>query len=765
MFSKFNEEAQKVLINAQKEMKSLKHSYIGSEHLLLSLLKNSNSVKEKLEENNLNYKLFKNKLIEIVGMGDDNNNWFIYTPLLKKILETAMYISKESNNNEVTAEILIFSLLEEDEGIAIKILNSLDIDISSIQEYFSSLILNKKNYNKKRLLIEEFGINLCDKAKLNCIDPVIGREEEIQRTIEILCRRCKNNPLLIGDAGVGKTAIVEELARLIVLGKVPPLLRNKRIYSVSIASLVAGTKYRGEFEERITTLLNELEEDDSIILFIDEIHTLMGAGGAEGAIDAANIFKPALARGKLKLIGATTTLEYKQTILKDKAIERRFQTVFVEEPSSEKTFEILKKLKSIYEDFHNVKVDDICLKSIIDLTNKYVYDRKQPDKAIDILDEVCSKVALSNCKTLNKLDEYNFELANIVDKKNKCIIDHNFDEASKLRIKEKEIYSYINKYKIKNINRMEKKEVNLNDIADVIYSKTKIPIYEINSNNNLYVNKIKRILKNKIKGQDEAIDKLIKFTKRKMLGFKNNNKPYSLLFVGPTGVGKTLLAEEYSNCLFGKDNIIRLDMSEYKDPSSVSKLIGSNPGYVGYDDFSNKLEEIKNKPNSVILLDEIEKADISVINLFLQILDNGKISDSKGNIIRFDNNIIIMTSNIGYNSIEIGFNPDNNIKSKLMDFLSMEFINRIDTIIEFNSFDKNSIKQIIDSKIDSIIKMFSSKNIDLNISKNVISDIVDLVEFNIFGARKIDKVIEDKINNYVIEELLLGKNIIKIDTI
>lgn len=765
MFSKFNEEAQKVLINAQKEMKSLKHSYIGSEHLLLSLLKNSNSVKEKLEENNLNYKLFKNKLIEIVGMGDDNNNWFIYTPLLKKILETAMYISKESNNNEVTAEILIFSLLEEDEGIAIKILNSLDIDISSIQEYFSSSILNKKNYNKKRLLIEEFGINLCDKAKLNCIDPVIGREEEIQRTIEILCRRCKNNPLLIGDAGVGKTAIVEELARLIVLGKVPPLLRNKRIYSVSIASLVAGTKYRGEFEERITTLLNELEEEDSIILFIDEIHTLMGAGGAEGAIDAANIFKPALARGKLKLIGATTTLEYKQTILKDKAIERRFQTVFVEEPSSEKTFEILKKLKSIYEDFHNVKVDDICLKSIIDLTNKYVYDRKQPDKAIDILDEVCSKVALSNCKTLNKLDEYNFELANIVDKKNKCIIDHNFDEASKLRIKEKEIYSYINKYKIKNINRMEKKEVNLNDIADVIYSKTKIPIYEINSNNNLYVNKIKRILKNKIKGQDEAIDKLIKFTKRKMLGFKNNNKPYSLLFVGPTGVGKTLLAEEYSNCLFGKDNIIRLDMSEYKDPSSLSKLIGSNPGYVGYDDFSNKLEEIKNKPNSVILLDEIEKADISVINLFLQILDNGKISDSKGNIIRFDNNIIIMTSNIGYNSIEIGFNPDNNIKSKLMDFLSMEFINRIDTIIEFNSFDKNSIKQIIDSKIDSIIKMFSSKNIDLNISKNVISDIIDLVEFNIFGARKIDKVIEDKINNYVIEELLLGKNIIKIDTI
>ena len=589
MFSKFSEEAQKVLLNAKKEMQELKHPYVGSEHLFLSLLKCDSELSKKLNDFGITYNKFKDKLIELIGYGTEKNDWFLYTPLLKRVMETALLISKESSNGEVTTDHLLFAILEEGGGVAVRILNEMDIDVSDIQDYFSTKLSSKKKNNKKKLLVEEFGVDLTKKAMLNELDPVVGRDKEIKRIMEILCRRGKNNPLLIGDAGVGKTALVEELARLIVEDKVPIQLKNKRIISVSIATLVSGTKYRGEFEERVTKMLKELENSDDILLFIDEIHTLMGAGGAEGAIDAANIFKPALARGKIRLIGATTTDEYKQTIEKDRAMDRRFQTVFVYEPDTEAVYQILEKLKPIYEAYHGVKIGDDELKLIIKLSNKYIYDRKQPDKAIDILDEVCSKASISKYKSFSKLNIYKEELNQIVAAKNQFIIKQDFENAMCLKTQEKSVLSKINKLELKKTNK-QVNTINVSDIAEVVSQKTNIPIYEINSSNSKYIKNLETCLKKKIIGQDEAITSLVSATKRIKLGYSDSNKPYSYLFVGPTGVGKTRLAAEYSNYLFGEDKLIRFDMSEYRDSSSITKIIGSAPGYVGYDDVNNKLE-------------------------------------------------------------------------------------------------------------------------------------------------------------------------------
>ncbi|MDD6224474.1 MAG: ATP-dependent Clp protease ATP-binding subunit [bacterium] len=767
MFSRFSEEAQKVLMNAKKEMQNLKHPYIGSEHLMLSLMKNSKDIGKKLSEFGITYSLFRDKLIEIVGIGNEENHWFLYTPLLKRVLETAILISKESSNGEVTSEQLLFAVLEEGEGIAIRILSKLDIDLEELQAFFSSKIVSKKrNGSRKKMIVEEYGLDLTEKALFDQIDPVVGREEELKRVMEILSRRGKNNPLLIGDAGVGKTAIVEELARLIVHNRVPQQLRNKRIISVSIASLVAGTKYRGEFEERITKMLKEIEGDDSLILFIDEIHTLIGAGGAEGAIDAANIFKPALARGKIRLIGATTTEEYKQSIEKDKAIDRRFQTIFVEEPSLEKVYDILAKLRPLYEEYHNVKVSDDILRKIIEFTDRYVYNRKQPDKAIDILDEVCAKVSLTADKNTKTLDLYQEKLTEIVDKKNQFIMKQKFEEASRLRLEEKVIHSEINLIELKRLKHKNYKIVKIEDVAQVISLKTKIPVYEIDSCKASYISALSKKLRGCIRGQDEAILELVNFTKRIKLGFRDSIKPASFLFVGPTGVGKTLLAKEYSNYLFGKDNFIRLDMSEYRDSSAIHKIIGSNPGYVGYDDCKNKLEEIKNKPHPVILLDEIEKAHPAVLNLFLQILDEGKIADSRGNVIHLEHNIIIMTSNLGFSNSELGFsNCSVNVKTKLKEFLSLELLNRIDNVIEFNRMDFNSICKIVKDKLKVVKQKFKERGITLHFSDQVLKDIVQLCEFSEFGARRVDKIMEEKIDNYVIDHILIGKNDISLQNV
>ncbi len=769
MFSKFSEEARRVLAGAKKEMSNLKHPYVGSEHLILSILNNKNSsITKKLLEYNLTYNKFKEEIINIIGVGSEANSWFLYTPLLKRVIEEAIIDSKENNDNEVTTEHLFLAMLEEGEGVAIRIMISMGINIDELYNDFSAKTTIRKSKTKKKLLIDEFGYDMNKKVLANEVDPVIGRDEEVERMVEILCRRTKNNPLLIGEAGVGKSALVEELSRRIVVGNVPLKLKNKRIISIAMSSLVSGTKYRGEFEDRITKILKEVETDDSVIMFIDEIHTLVGAGGAEGAIDASNILKPSLARGKIKVIGATTVSEYKKFIEDDRALARRFQTVMIEEPTKDKVYDILYNLRPIYESFHGVKIEDDMLKMIVDLSDKYIYDRKQPDKAIDILDEVSSKVSISKDNKLAKLDYYKTILKDIIQNKNDAIIISDFSKAAILKEEEKKLEDKINKLEYKQMVKKDIKMVTKEMIAEVIKLKTKIPVYELISDSNDNLKKLESSLKQSIIGQDMAIKTLCIITKRIRLGFKDNNRPVSLLLVGPTGVGKTYMVKEYNKVLFNEDNLIRLDMSEYKEEHTISKIIGSPPGYVGFQNKNTVLDEIKNKPHGIILLDEIEKAHSSVINLFLQILDEGKIKDSAGNIHRFDNNMIIMTSNLGCSKGSIGFNNKKSqyIMDKVKEFLSVEFVNRIDNVIVFNAFNHKDMELIVSNKLRDIKSKFLNNDIkDIKINKAVINEIIELSEYEVYGARRVGKIITEKIDDIIINNIIDGNKNIKIETI
>ena len=752
MISNFNEEAQEILNKAKLEMLELRHPYVGTEHLVLSLLHTNNEISEKLEKYNLTYNNFKKQIIDIIGKGSKKSEFFLYTPLLKKVIENAILDSKDNNNGEVTPEHLFSSLLDVGEGIAIRIFMGMNLDLDDIYDEFTSKIYERNKKKEKKLLIDSLGTDITEKAKLGKIDPVIGRDEEIQITEEILCRRIKNNPLLIGEPGVGKTAIVEQLATLISNDSVPNKLKNKRIISLDMASAVAGTKYRGEFEERMKKIIEEIEEHDEIILFIDEIHTLIGAGGAEGAIDASNILKPALARGKIKCIGATTTEEYKKHFEKDKALERRFQIINVEEPTIEKTKKILQKLKPIYEEYHNVIIKDEIINQLICLTEKYIYNRYRPDKQIDILDEVCSKVTIQeNYKNIKN----EIKLKKIKNKKDTFIKEKNLKKAYEYKIKESEF--------IKNLNdKQEKKEVTLNDLATIINKKTKIPIYEILKDNKKIIEKIHNTLKNNIIGQETAINELINITKRIKLGYKED-KCISLLFIGNSGVGKTKLATTYAK-LISKSKIIKLDMSEYSDSSSLSKFLGSNAGYIGYDDNKYILNTIKDNPNSVIILDEIDKAHPKIINLLYQILDEGIIKDSKNNTINFKNNIIIMTTNKGTENKEIGFIQKNKLNQKeLKETFNIALLNRVDNIITFNDLNKSNITKIINNQIKKVKDKYNQYTI--NISKNIINELIEESEYSIYGARKIEKTIKNKLENIIIDNIIESKETINIDSI
>ena len=764
MFGNFSEEAQNILVKAKLEMLELKHPYIGTEHLVLSMLSNSKKIKEKLSSYHLDYEIFKKEIIKVLGIGEENNSLFLYTPLLKKVINSAILDSKDNNDGVVTTEHLFSSLLEEGEGVAIRVFLSMGIDINAMYvEFSTSLVKKVKPKKNRKLLIEELGINLNEKAKNNLTDPVIDRDKEIERVLEILCRRTKNNPILIGNAGVGKTAIVEELAKRIVTNEVPDYLKNKKIISLDMATTVAGTKYRGEFEERMKKILNEIETNDDIILFIDEIHTLVGAGGAEGAIDASNILKPALARGHLRCIGATTVEEYKKFIEKDKALERRFQKVNIEEPSYEKTLEILTKLKPIYEKFHKVILQPELLDDIVKLSAKYIYDRSEPDKSIDIMDEVCSRVSIKETKIDKEITSLESEIDKLDKLKNSYIIENNIDKAYTYRKKEIVLQEKLNNLML-NINR-NNKIVTIKDVANVIHTKTQIPVYEILKDDAKVVKNIEKQLRDIIVGQDEAIKNLIDITKRIKFGYKSDNKCISFLFVGPSGTGKTVLSKIYANLLVGGKNLIRLDMSEYADVTSVNKIVGSAPGYVGYDDNKNILEEIKNKPYSVILLDEIEKAHPQVINLFYQILDDGLIKDSKGNTIKFNNNIIIMTSNIGYEKNNVGFNnkAESTVLNELKNELSLPFVNRIDNIILFNHLTEENIRNIIKNKINVLKKKYA--NVTIKIGKNVVNEIVELSNYYDFGARKVDKIIKSKLENVIIDSILDNKSTVFITSL
>ena len=761
MFGNFTEEARIILTHAKKEMYELKHPYIGSEHLLLAILKEKNDISKKLLEYNLNYDKFKSEIIKVVGKGTKESEWFLYTPLLKRIIENAILDSKDNNSGNVTVEHLFSSMLEEGEGVAIRIMLGMNIDLEELYNEFSYKLVSKPRGKKnKKLLLEELGVDLTEKALKGELDPVIGRDKEIKRVLEILSRRTKNNPLLIGEAGVGKTAIVEELSKMISTGDVPMSLKNKRIISLDMATTVAGTKYRGEFEERIRKILKEIEENDDIILFIDEIHTLVGAGGAEGAIDASNIFKPALARGKLRCIGATTIDEYKKFIESDGALERRFQKVLVEIPDKNVVRDILMKLKGIYEKFHLVKISDEIIDLIIELSEKYIYDRNQPDKAIDLLDEVCAKVSLTESKEFKKYNSLNKELKEVLKNKNKSIIEGNFDEAASYKEKENILMDKINKLELTLHKKDKYNIVTKEAVANVINTKTKIPVYELLSDNMSAIDTLEKNLSSHIIGQDKVVESLVKIAKRIKLGFNDENKCYAMLFCGSSGVGKTLLAKTFGESLVGRENVIKLDMGEYAESHSISKIIGAPPGYVGYSDNKNILELIRNKPYSVLILDEIEKSDPNIINLFFQILDDGKIKDSCGREVRFDNVTIIMTSNIGFNDIEIGFNKKNNdvVLSKLKEYFSLPFINRIDNTVIFNKLNYDNIEKITKKKLSELKSKYLKKNIKLRFSSDLIKEIIDESNYEEFGARKIDKVIKERVENEIIEKVLDGKN-------
>ena len=741
MFANLSKEARKVLMLAHDEMIDLKHSFIGTEHILLALMHFKNDVSKKLSESGLTYEKVRNEIVETIGYGEVASSMFIYTPLLKKVIEDAI-IEAKSFNREVSIHDIFNHIIMEGDGIAYRILLELDIALDDIA------LINKTKKRFKKLAIDEIGIDLNKKAKSLELDPAIGREEEIKRLIEILSRRTKNNPILIGKAGVGKTAIVEELARRIVAKDVPQILKDKRIINLDMASLVAGTKYRGEFEDRVRKVIKEVEENDDIILFIDEIHTIVGAGGAEGAIDASNIFKPALARNKFRVIGATTTEEYKKFIENDHALDRRFQKILVEVPTRVETINILKNVKAIYSNYHHVNISDELIERLVDLTDKYIYDRNEPDAAIDILDEVLANVSVRESKSNKKYHELTKELIEVENKKKLAFNEKDIKLSYDLKQQEKILMSKINKLEL---SHDQVKEVTLEDIANVIRIKTKVPIYEIMADTPKVLKNIEKSLKNRIIGQDEALENVIKLSKRLKFGFKDDDRCYSLMFVGPTGVGKTYLALETAKLL--NNNVIKLDMSEYMEAHSVSKIIGAPPGYVGYEDNHNLLEEIREHNSGVIILDEVEKAHPDILNLFLQILDQSFIKDSKGRIVHFNNYIIIMTSNAGYENNKVGFNNEISI-GDLKKYYSLSFINRIDNIVKFNYLTKKSIEKIIEKKMKKLVHKYSNYDIDLKFDIKMKEEILNNVDYNTFGARKIDKYIKDNIESKLIDRII-----------
>ena len=755
MLGNFNEEAQFIILKSREEMLELCHPYIGTEHLVLAILKNDNELSKKLTNYGLTYDTFKTEILTIIGKGTKKSPFYLYTPLLRKIMDNALLDAKENNNGEVTVNHLFSALLEEGEGIAIRIFIAMHLNFEDLYDEFSSRLIKKSKKRHKKLLVEELGVNLVEKAKNKKLDPVVGREKEINRLIEILCRRTKNNPILIGEAGVGKTAIIEELANRIASGEVPANLEDKKIISLDMATVVSGTKYRGEFEERMQKILKEINSEGDIILFIDEIHTLVGAGGAEGAIDASNILKPALARGTIKCIGATTIQEYKKYIEQDKALDRRFQQITIEEPNKEATINILTKLKPIYEHYHHVTIPDKLIEHLVELTDKYIYNRHNPDKSIDILDEVASMVSIKQTKNQKKINTLKKELSTCQKNKTAFILDNDMQQAYNYLKKEANLNTKLNE--LKNTIDKNQKIITIEDVAKVINQKTNIPVYEIMKDNIKTINKLETALSTSVIGQETAIQSLINTTKKIKLGY-SNNKIKSYLFVGPTGVGKTNLAKAYAYQLMGENNLIRLDMSEYSDATAINKIIGSSPGYVGYQDNNNILDKLKDKPTSVLLLDEIDKAHPQVINLLYQILDEGQITDAKNNTINLNNNIIIMTSNLGFEETKVGFNKDKNssIKSSLLKIFPSSLINRIDNIIVFNHLTEKDITKIIKNKL----KKLEEKYPNLTYSNQLIKEIINETEYQEYGARRIDKIIDSKLENIIIDKILKEESLI-----
>lgn len=785
-FNSFTTKANEVLNLAIKSAESYGHNYIGTEHILIGLLSQGTTV-PALINNNITYEAINDIIKERIGIGHPTSlSPDDFTPRAKRIIELSYQIARTMRNTYVSIEHLLIALLKEEDSYAVRfiiesgadpqrILDDLIQDLSNNSYESGAQSSSKKKSKSKTPTLDEFGKNLTELARQGKIDPVIGREDEIKRVIQILSRRSKNNPCLIGEPGVGKTAIAEGLALKIVNGEVPELLLNKTIYSLDLTSMVAGTKYRGDFEERIKKAMDEVIENKDVILFIDEIHNIMGAGAAEGAVDAANILKPSLARGEIQVIGATTISEYRKNIEKDAALERRFQPVTVGEPTEEETVAILKGLRDKYEAHHKVKITDDAIESAVKLSSRYINDRFLPDKAIDLVDEAASVVRLNAYTLPQNLKDMEDEIKRLDAEMQDAVTNQEFESAATLRDKENELKKLLDeeKTKWKNSSSHEAKAVTSEEIAQVVSSWTGVPVAQLTKEESERLLNMEEILHKRIVGQDKAVSAISKAIRRGRVGLKNPNRPIgSFIFLGPTGVGKTELCKSLAEAMFGDENaIVKLDMSEYMEKHTVSKLIGSPPGYIGFDEGGQLTEKIRRKPYSVVLFDEIEKAHPDVFNMLLQILEDGVLTDSQGRRVSFKNTIIIMTSNVGASKITdekqaLGFGQSDgkplSIEELVMPDLKRtfkpEFLNRLDDIIVFNQLDEDDIKEIARRMLKSLQKRTEDLGITLSFTDDAIDELAKEGFDKIYGARPLRRAIQSKIEDRL-SELILDKTI------
>lgn len=778
MIYKFTSRAEKALELANDLAMELGHNYIGTEHLLYGLAKEGTGVASKvIEMQDVTPEQIKEEIEVLIGVGSETDVETVgFTPRTKRVIENAFREARKLGTEYIGTEHLLIGIMREGDSVAVRVMMNLNInpqrlytEILKVINEDEAVMNNEKSNNNasygsynQTTTLNQYGADLTKQAKEGKLDPVIGRKKEIDRVIEILSRRTKNNPCLIGEPGVGKTAVVEGLAEKIVLEDVPEMLKNKRVVSIDISSMVAGAKYRGDFEERIKKCLEEVKKVKDVILFIDEIHTIVGAGSAEGAVDAANILKPLLARGEVQVVGATTLNEYRKYIEKDAALERRFSPVTVGEPTIDETIQILNGIRDKYEAHHNVKISEEAIKAAVNLSVRYINDRFLPDKAIDLMDEAASRVKMKTYTIPDSLKKLEDKIAELDKEKEEAIRVQDFEKAATLRDEENKKKEELSKGKEKWNNKNSKNVVTLTeeDIADVVANWTGIPVKKISQDENERLKNLETELHKRVIGQNEAVEAVAKAIRRGRLGLKDPNRPIgSFLFLGPTGVGKTEVAKALAEQLFDTEkNIVRIDMSEYMEKFSVSRLVGAPPGYVGYEEGGQLTEAVRRHPYSIVLLDEIEKAHPDVFNILLQVLDDGRITDSKGNTVSFKNTIIIMTSNIGSQYLLEGNNEENRklVKEELKAHFKPEFLNRIDEIVMFNSLDGSVVRKIIDKFIGQLVHRLQDKKITISLTDQAYQMIQEEGFDPIYGARPLKRFIQSEIETKLAKEIIKG---------